>query len=92
MPSDRRNRPDAVRTLQRFFERRMSSLQASAQRPEICAETRCRHTVGHLVERTVARASLRSAVHDSAHASSEDASWRHHLMTAALTELRTLDV
>ncbi|PQJ34538.1 hypothetical protein BSZ35_07950 [Salinibacter sp. 10B] len=70
----------------------MSSLEASAQRLDLCAEARCTHVVGHLVERTVGRASLRAAVRHSASRSSTDANWKHHLMTAALTELRTLDL
>lgn len=91
MRNESRDHPQTVRLLRRFFERRMSSLEASAQRPDLCTEARCMHVVGHLVERTVGRASLRAAARHSA-SSSTDANWKHHLMTAALTELRTLDL
>lgn len=77
--------PTVLRTLRRFFERRLSCLGEKDR-----AAASQHHVVSHLMEQTVARAALRAAIRtDDAAPTSTD--WKHHLMVAALTELRALD-
>jgi hypothetical protein len=88
MRTDRPHDPSVLRTLRRFFERRLPFSDEGGG-PTL------RHVVSHLMERTLARAALRAATLDNAPSGTAPpdgaTGWKHHLMVAALTELRTLD-
>jgi len=85
MRNDRPHDPAVLRTLRRFFERRLTPSWDDTGRT-------LRPLVSHLMERTVARAALRAAATNEDSAPQKaPADWKHHLMVAALTELRALN-
>jgi hypothetical protein len=88
VPIDAPNPSDSIDALRRFFDRRVSHEDA-ARAAGTAGETARRQMIRHLVERTLARASLRvRAAPDASPGPSRRAlRWKRAVMTAALSAL-----
>lgn len=80
-------------SLREFFEQELGSSQESIGDLGFDNEVSTQHLVSHLTEQTVGRAALDAATHRHAPERIPDrapteGSWKHHVMVAALTELR----
>lgn len=87
---------DAIDALRHFFERQLGSSGDVFPDLDLSERVSTQHLVGHLIQRTVRRAALDAVVHRSARGGNSErgaeVSWKHCLMIAALTELRSLEL
>lgn len=80
-------------SLREFFERELDLSGEGIGDLGFDTEASMQHLVSHLIEQTVHRAALDAATHRRAPERMPDGdptgeSWKHHVMVAALTELR----
>jgi hypothetical protein len=82
-------------SLREFFEQELGSGSSQEGLGELGfdGEVSTQHLVSHLIEQTVHRAALDAATQRRApervpEEDSDDATWKRHVMVAALTELR----
>lgn len=85
---------DAIETLRRFFEQQLASSKEAFKHLGLNEDVSSQHLVSYLVEQTVCRAAVDAATHHRSLAgapgpSPTGVSWKHCLMVAALTELRS---
>ena len=81
---------DAIAALRDFFDRQLSVTDEVRRYLGVEATVSCRHLIHHLVERTIRRASADAATQRTHGPDTDEVSWRHCLMVAALIELRPL--
>jgi hypothetical protein len=83
---------DAIDWVRRFFQQQLSGWDEDVRRlrPDVGGSPQ--HLVAHLVDRTVRRAVLDAVAHtpDYSAQGTAEVSWKHCLMVAALTELRSV--
>lgn len=80
-------------SLREFFEQELGSTRGNIRELGFDDEVSTQHLVSHLTEQTVRRAALDAATHRHAperipERAPTEGSWKHHVMVAALTELR----
>jgi hypothetical protein len=80
---------NAIDWVRQFFEQQLTGLEAEVRRLLPGAPTSTQHLISYLVEQTVRRAALDAAAHGE-DGDATDVSWKHCLMVAALTELRSI--
>lgn len=79
---------NAIDWVRQFFEEQLMGLDGEVQRLLPGTPLSMQQLVAHLVEQTVQRAAADAAAHGGR--ASDDVSWEHCLMVAALTELRSI--